>query len=149
MSIRYKSSPRKSFQRRTEMRILKYIVPMLLVFQVAVFAQKFKKQVTSHANENCKTVGKDPQISVCLDYVTADHKLNKRLLRSVKFAIKELINEQAADDIATLISPQQYGITVDPCEEISCTPGDWTAECCGGAASYCDEFPDDPVCQGL
>lgn len=128
------------------MRFLKFIVPMLLVFQIAVFAQAMKKSsAKTLAAENCKTIGKNPLVTVCVESATDKAKYTKRLGSAFKSAVKELLEGyEENSSLLNLISPEEYG---DECPYHCDSPTTWNP-CCG-APTYCDAVPNDPThCAG-
>tara|TARA_B100001989_G_C24210388_1_gene302773 strand:- start:203 stop:451 length:249 start_codon:yes stop_codon:yes gene_type:complete len=80
------------------MKLIKYLVPTLLLFQLAVFAQDSKAiKLTNYDPDSCKTVGLNPLVTVCLDHFTSSAKISKRLSIAIKNAIKELISSNPPD----------------------------------------------------
>lgn len=134
------------------MKFLKIILPVLVIFQIAVFAQSFKKSsVLTFAADNCKTIGKNPLVTVCIESKTDEAKYSKRLGAAFKSAIDELIvnfNEDRNKSFNLLTCPNNYGEEEeDPCPYGCNSPYTWHS-CCG-APTYCDAVPNDPIhCTG-
>lgn len=94
------------------MKFLKIIVPILLVFQIAVFAKGFKKtKVVSFATENCKTIGKNPLVTVCIESATDKAKYSKRLGKAFKSTVKDLVKTYDPNSSSSLINTRS---TCDP-----------------------------------
>ena len=135
------------------MKFIKFILPILLVFQIFAYSQNLKAAETvSLDGHNCKTVGRKLAITVCVDEETeAGAKLPRRLKKAVNKALKQLVRsvvDQSEEEVAAnIISPSAYGDSSaddEPnCSNYGCTsPSDWDGLCCG-AESYCDAVPDD------
>jgi hypothetical protein len=128
------------------MKFLKFILPVLVIFQIAVFAQSFKKSnVLTFAETNCKTIGRNPLVTVCIESATQDAKFTKRLGGAFKSAIDELVgNYQNESSLLKLITtPSFYGVDDDDCPYGCDSPYTWNP-CCG-APTYCDAVPNDPI----
>ena len=120
------------------MKFLKFIVPLVLVFQIAVFAQKFaansSASVENSEAENCKQVGKNPVVTVCVEMTGERARYSKRLGKAVKRAVRQLIKEsKGEEEFSPIVTPRNYGASCTSC-------GDWDAECTEltGAADYCE-----------
>ena len=133
------------------MKYIKYVIPVLVLFQIAVFAQSLKKtSVLSYDSSMCKTIGRNPMITVCLDQATGKARVSKRLARAVRKAIRDLVKENKEADLdssqetlSNFVGIAEYGVD---CSGIACTsPVDWHSYCCG-ADTFCDAVPGDPLC---
>lgn len=120
------------------MKFLKFILPVLVIFQIAVFAQSFKKSnVLTFAETNCKKFGKNPLVTVCIESATQDAQYTKRLGGAFKSAVEELISGASEEEkFLNLVTPEEYGGCTP------CTIGDWLP-CCG---NICEAYPSAPGC---
>jgi hypothetical protein len=112
------------------MKFLKFILPVLVIFQIAVFAQSFKKSnVLTFAETNCKTIGRNPLVTVCIESKEEGAQYTKRLGGAFKSAIDELIVNFNAESrsLNLMTCPGTYG---DDCDSLCILNVDWKP-CCG------------------
>ncbi len=97
-----------------------------------------KTKATIEFNRNfCKTVSHHPLITVC---VGGDQEEAKLTLWTEKTLIKGTEKLLAKYRKTTNVSRIKFDTSS------SCTYADWNPTECGGDASYCEAYPNDPMC---